>query len=203
MTARLRATARRRRARSSEATWHRHRTWHSLLVQEPDASACPAGRGTTGPAISSADASLRRSTRPSAGGGSAPATHLAKARPADLVEVADGLVGIHATDPASVYLGSGRGCATSTRDGLGAVLYEDRALLKVLGMRRTMFVDARGRRRHPGRDHGDLSVAERKRLLGMLEGAGITKDRPDAGWRRSRPRRSRRSTSSARRRRRT
>ena len=101
----------------------------------------------------------------------------ANAAASDPVEVADRLVGIHASDPASVYMGLRARVRDLRRDGLGKVLYEDRALVKVLGMRRTMFVV-------PPPLAGvlqaavtsDLAAAERKRTLGMLERAGIAKD---------------------------
>jgi hypothetical protein len=108
--------------------------------------------------------------------------HLAtESRAADPVIVAGDLVGIHATDPASVYLGlrarMRRGKHELSREGLGATLYEERALLRVLGMRRTMFVVPVP---HAGLVHAaataDLAATERKRLLAMLEGAGIAKD---------------------------
>jgi hypothetical protein len=104
--------------------------------------------------------------------------HLAQRAPeAALVDVAGDLVGIHATDPASVYLGLRVRVRDLTRAKVGAALYEDRSLLKILGMRRTMFVV-------PVVLAGviqaavttDLGVGERKRLLGMLQGAGIAKD---------------------------
>jgi hypothetical protein len=104
--------------------------------------------------------------------------HLANRAPvADLVEVAGDLVGIHASDPASVYLGVRARVSDLTREHLAAALYEERTLLKVLGMRRTMFVT-------PVPMAGviqaaataDLAAAERRRLVGMLEGAGIAKD---------------------------
>jgi len=104
--------------------------------------------------------------------------HLAqRAGAGDLVGVAGGLVGIHATDPASVYLGFRARVLDLTRERLGTALYEDRSVLKILGMRRTMFVV-------PVALAGVIQAAvttalgqgERKRLLGMLEGAGITKD---------------------------
>src|SRR6266498_1051800 len=67
--------------------------------------------------------------------------HLAKpAATGDLVRVAEDLVGIHATDPASVYLGARTRVHHLAKEHLGTALYEDRTLLKVLGMRRTMFV---------------------------------------------------------------
>ena len=96
---------------------------------------------------------------------------------ARLVDVAGDLVGIHASDPASVYLGLRARVGDLEREHLSEALYEERTLLKVLGMRRTMFVT-------PVPIAGviqaaatvDLAAAERKRLLGLLEGAGIAKD---------------------------
>src|SRR5258708_38227577 len=67
--------------------------------------------------------------------------HLAReARTPDPVIAAGDLVGVHATDPASVYLGLRARVADLTQDALAAALYDDRTLLKILGMRRTMFV---------------------------------------------------------------
>ena len=104
--------------------------------------------------------------------------HLARLAPhGALQRVSGDLVGIHATDPASVYLGLRARVRELTRDQLGTALYEDRSLLKVLGMRRTMFVvpiDLAGVIHSAVT--ADLGVGERRRLLGMLEGAGITKD---------------------------
>ena len=104
--------------------------------------------------------------------------HLANRAPvANLVDVAGDLVGIHASDPASVYLGLRARVGALTRDHLSAALYEERTLLKVLGMRRTMFVTSVP---IAGVIHAaataDLAAAERKRLLGLLERAGIAKD---------------------------
>jgi len=104
--------------------------------------------------------------------------HLARRAVAgDLVRVAGDLVGIHATDPASVYLGLRTRVRSLTREQLGTALYEDRSLLKILGMRRTMFVVPVAL---AGVIHAAVTTAlgegERKRLLGMLEGAGITTD---------------------------
>jgi hypothetical protein len=108
--------------------------------------------------------------------------HLAEsARGEDLVHVADDLVGIHATDPASVYLGLRARTRELSRDTVAAALYDDRTLLKVLGMRRTMFVVPVPL---AGVVHAaataDLAAAERRRLLRMLGEAGIARD-PE-GW---------------------
>jgi hypothetical protein len=94
-----------------------------------------------------------------------------------LVDVSNDLVGLHASDPVSVYLAAYARTRGLTTDVVDDALYDSRALLKFLGMRRTMFVvpvelaaiidaacsQAIGRR-------------ERKRLHTMLESAGIAKD---------------------------
>lgn len=59
-------------------------------------------------------------------------------RPAGAV-AADVLV-LHATDPATVYLSVAARAADLAPDDLGRALYEDRSLVRMLGMRRTMFV---------------------------------------------------------------
>ena len=64
----------------------------------------------------------------------------AEARAGDPAEVARSLVAVHSTDPSSVYLGI---LARMTGGGIadvGRALYEDRTLLRLLGMRRTVFV---------------------------------------------------------------
>lgn len=104
--------------------------------------------------------------------------HLAtEARIGDPVAVATDLVGIHATDPASVYLGLRARVPGIDHDGVARVLYDDRSLVKVLGMRRTMFAVPVA---HAGVIHAavtnDLGRTERKRTMGLLEGAGITSD---------------------------
>ncbi|MEU1665825.1 winged helix DNA-binding domain-containing protein [Streptomyces sparsogenes] len=61
------------------------------------------------------------------------------ARAATVEEVADAVVGLHATDPATVYLAA---CARLREPGAGEVeraLYEDVSLVKLLSMRRTIF----------------------------------------------------------------
>ncbi|GAA1833363.1 winged helix DNA-binding domain-containing protein [Actinomadura chokoriensis] len=63
-----------------------------------------------------------------------------QARTDDVLEIARSMVVLHATDPATVYLSV---AARSVEAGPGAVeraLYDDRTLLRMLAMRRTMFV---------------------------------------------------------------
>ncbi len=69
--------------------------------------------------------------------------HLAgSARAADPVAVANGLVAYHATAPASVYLAARARIDGLIQESVSAALYDDRSLVRMLGMRRTMFVVA-------------------------------------------------------------
>ena len=67
--------------------------------------------------------------------------HLAGTARAGVVEVARDLVGLHATDPATVYLAARARTLDPGVAGVEQALYEDRALVRILGMRRTMFVE--------------------------------------------------------------
>jgi hypothetical protein len=103
------------------------------------------------------------------------------AAPAGSVEQASaGLVGLHSSDPATVYLAArARVCGFQVAH-LEDALYGARTLVRVLGMRRTMFVlprdlaavvDAACTR--------DLAPAERRRLLRLLGEQEIAVD-PEA-----------------------
>jgi hypothetical protein len=59
-------------------------------------------------------------------------------RARDAVELSAGLVGLHATDPATVFL-SARARGVESAD-LERALYEERSVLRMIGMRRTLFV---------------------------------------------------------------
>ena len=68
--------------------------------------------------------------------------HLAtetKAR--DVVDVARDLVGLHATDPASVFLAAAARMKVPSIAATEEALYVERSLVRVLGMRRTLFVE--------------------------------------------------------------
>ena len=103
------------------------------------------------------------------------------AKAGDPVEVARSLVAVHSTDPSSVYLSL---LARMTGGGLADVqraLYEDKTLIRLLGMRRTVFVTT-------------LDIApviqaacsravaanERRKLLGWLADSGVGDD--VEGW---------------------
>jgi hypothetical protein len=104
--------------------------------------------------------------------------HLAPAaRSASVVEVAGDLVGLHGTDPASVFLAAAARMRRPEVAAIERAMYEDRVLLRMLGMRRTMFVvpvelapvvqaactDA-------------IAAAQRSLLLRLLEDSGIADD---------------------------
>jgi hypothetical protein len=100
------------------------------------------------------------------------------------VEVATALVALHATDPATVYL------STAARTGLAPVtdleqaLYEDRSLVRMLGMRRTMFVVSVDLAPvvHAACTRA-IAALERRKLVGYLEQAGVPASGADpGGW---------------------
>lgn len=103
---------------------------------------------------------------------------LARRRPkTELPALADGMAGIHATDPASVYFELLARTNNLSHADVERAMYDDRALVKVLGMRRTMFVVSPS---FAGVIHAatatEIAARERKRLYQMLQGAGITDD---------------------------
>ena len=107
--------------------------------------------------------------------------HLAASARAGVVEVARDLVGLHGTDPAAVYLAARARMEVPEVAAVDRALYEDRELVRILGMRRTMFVvpvelmpvvqaactDA-------------IAVQQRRLLLDMLAKAGLADD--PAAW---------------------
>jgi hypothetical protein len=62
------------------------------------------------------------------------------ARVESVVEAARGVVCLHASDPASVYLSAWARVIEATIESVDRALYEDRELVRMLAMRRTMFV---------------------------------------------------------------
>jgi Winged helix DNA-binding domain len=67
--------------------------------------------------------------------------HVAPAeRVGSVVEAARGVVCLHATDPSSVYLSAWARTTDLTIEAVDRALYDDRLLVRMLAMRRTMFV---------------------------------------------------------------
>ena len=96
-------------------------------------------------------------------------------------EVAGALVALHGTDPATVYLAVGARLAdpAGTVEETGRALYADRSLVRMHGMRHTVFVFPTGLTAVVHASTG-LAVAARERssLLKHMASAGA----PDAAW---------------------
>jgi hypothetical protein len=102
---------------------------------------------------------------------------VAEAQVSNPAEVARAIVAYHATDPATVYLAAAARTGYVPASALDAALYAERTLVRVLGMRRTMFVvptdlwpaihvactDA-------------IAANERRQTLKMIAEGGITDD---------------------------
>ncbi|MDQ3955304.1 MAG: winged helix DNA-binding domain-containing protein [Actinomycetota bacterium] len=96
---------------------------------------------------------------------------------ADVTSTTRGLIGLHSSDAASVYLAARARIRHFATEQLETALYEKRVLARVLGMRRTMFVvpvdlapvvHAACTR--------DLAKRERNRTIQFIEDGGVAKN---------------------------
>jgi hypothetical protein len=93
------------------------------------------------------------------------------------IEAARDLVGLHGTDPSSAYLACWARVRGFTTDALANALYEERSLLKILGMRRTMFlVPPELAAVIQSACTDSIARGERARLHRMIREAGISED---------------------------
>ncbi|MGH2686649.1 MAG: winged helix DNA-binding domain-containing protein [Actinomycetota bacterium] len=105
------------------------------------------------------------------------------ARAVDVAGAAADLVAVHATDPASVVIGLGARVGGITPDDIEAALYDDRSVMRMLGMRRTLFVVARDVLPVVQAACTDaVATRERARLLQMLVDGGIASKTKAAAW---------------------
>jgi Winged helix DNA-binding domain len=98
-----------------------------------------------------------------------------------VVEAARDLVGLHGTDPATVYLAARARMRVPEVAAVERALYDDRALVRLLGMRRTMFVEPvelMGVVQAACTDA--IAVQQRRLLVDMIGRAGLADD--PAGW---------------------
>lgn len=95
----------------------------------------------------------------------------------DVAAAAEAIVALHATDPASVFLAARARLAGPSVAAVEEALYERRTVVRLLGMRRTMFVvpaalvavvQASSTRA--------LVPGERKRFVALLEESGVAQD---------------------------
>ena len=104
--------------------------------------------------------------------------HLSVSNPApDVVELAGALCGLHATDPMTVFLAA-RSRLTAFQPGdLERALYDDRSLVRMLGMRRTVFVVPVDMVPIVHQACAvKIALANRRRLVKLLEAHGIATD---------------------------
>jgi Winged helix DNA-binding domain len=108
--------------------------------------------------------------------------HLAAGAPAeDVARAARDLVAMHSTDAASVYLGAWARVPGIEPAGVQQALYEQRTLVRMLGMRRTVFVVAVDLAAvvHAACTRA-VAAAERKKLVQFLAQSDIAAD--PAAW---------------------
>ena len=99
-------------------------------------------------------------------------------KPARTVEqAATAMVGLHSSDPTSVYLSARARLPRMSRDDLDDALYERRSLVRMLGMRGTLFVTTPA--------HAAvidvactkaIAAGERRRVVRLIEEQGVARD---------------------------
>ena len=95
----------------------------------------------------------------------------------DPAEVARSLVAVHGTDPSSVYLGILARMASGGTESVGQALYQDRTLIRLLGMRRTVFVAPLDiASLIQAACSGAVAARERCKLLSWLAESGVDGD---------------------------
>jgi hypothetical protein len=104
--------------------------------------------------------------------------HLApSAKTNDVAVIARDLVGVHGTDPVSVFLSVGARTKKPSIAGVDGALYEDRSLVRMLAMRRTLFVEPLELLPFVQAGASDAVAArERARLVKFIGDAGIARD---------------------------
>lgn len=99
----------------------------------------------------------------------------------DVVAISDDLVGLHSTDPVTVYLSAAARMVTPSLGPVDAALHTDRTLLRHHAMRRTLWVFGRG---HAALAHHaatvDVAAVQRRDLLRQAAAAGH--DDPEAWY---------------------
>jgi hypothetical protein len=98
-------------------------------------------------------------------------------RASNLVELAGRLAGLHATDPATVYLAARARLQNPAPAEVERALFEERSVLRMIGMRRTMFVlplDLAAVVQAACTEA--IAVTQRRRYARVLEDSGIAED---------------------------
>ncbi len=111
--------------------------------------------------------------------------HLAgESRSGDVVEIGRDLVALHSTDPASVFLSVlARSDGSVSAADVERELYEVRSLVRMLGMRRTVWVvPVELAAVVHGAATRAIEVRERARLIGFLAEAGVASAEEAEAW---------------------
>lgn len=101
----------------------------------------------------------------------------ADARAGDPVDIASSLVGLHSSDPATVHLASAARMHHPTVAAVEQALYDHGSLVRMLGMRRTLFVVPIGLVPvvHAACTRA-IAATQRRRYAKLVEDGGITAD---------------------------
>jgi hypothetical protein len=104
--------------------------------------------------------------------------HLAsEARAGSVAEVAGDLVGLHSTDPATVFLSAALRLREPSLAAVEGALYDDRTVVRMLGMRRTVFVVPLDLAPVIQESTvGPIAAAQRKLLIELLATTGVATD---------------------------
>jgi hypothetical protein len=98
-------------------------------------------------------------------------------RATGVVDVVRDLVALHATDACSVFLSVAARTTGVTAADVERALYDDRSIVRMLGMRRTVFVvPTEVVPVVQAACTDDIAAAERKRLVQLLDGSAVAKD---------------------------
>ncbi len=95
----------------------------------------------------------------------------------DVVEAARAMSGLHSSDPVTVYLSARARVEGLDVEDMESALYQDKSLIRLLAMRRTLFVVPI--EMAPLLHHSStvaLGGPERRRLIKMVEAEGLTAD---------------------------
>ncbi len=98
-------------------------------------------------------------------------------RASDVLAAADAVLALHATDPATVYLSAWARMSGGTQSEIAEVIYTEKRLVRMMGMRRTMFVvpDDLAPVVHASSSLG-VGITQRKRLVTELRQVGFADD---------------------------
>ena len=95
----------------------------------------------------------------------------------DVVAIARSVVVLHATDPATVVLSAIQRMRTPDPSAVERALFEERTLVRMLAMRRTLWTVPVADAAVVQRSSGDaVAASERKKFVKILEDKGVAKD---------------------------